>query len=120
MQVSAYETLTSPALGPESASHILAEYLCAIGPTDDGTNEAGSAFIQLLRPELDELAELYGRDLDGIYPGMEEELGVEFGVRATIALLTLPANAALEAVVALFNDTKAELRERIDAVNVPA
>lgn len=118
--MSAPGTLTSPALGADTASRILAEYLCTIGPTDDGTNEAGSAFIQLLRPELDVLAELYGRDLDSIYPGMEAELGVEFGVRATIAVLTLPANAALEAVFALFNDVKADLRERIDGAKVPA
>lgn len=51
---------------------------------------------------------------------MESELAAEFGVRAATAVLTLPANSALEAVAGLFNDVKADLRARIDAAKVPA
>jgi hypothetical protein len=76
--------------------------------------------MQLLHPEIDELEELYCRGLDHIYPGIESELAAEFGVGAGTAVLTLPADSALEAIVAPFNDVKAALRERIDAAKVPA
>ena len=108
------------AMTPDTVSHIVAEYLLTIGPTDGEAGDAGSAFMQLLHPEIDELEELYGRELDYIYPGMESELAAEFGVGAATAVLTLPAGPALETIVALFIDVKAALRERIDVAKVPA
>jgi hypothetical protein len=41
-------------------------------------------------------------------------LGVEFGIKATMAVLSKPPPEALESVDALLSEVKADMRARID------
>lgn len=119
MTATAMPESANHAISADSVSRILVEYLRTLGPIDDDAVSADHAVAQLLKVEAEQLAELQGIEADHIYPSMTIEYGVDFGIRAATAVLTNTPQRALDVVIDLFGQIRADVRARIDAARCP-
>jgi hypothetical protein len=112
------ESTAAGAISAELVSRLIATYLdpCkeaeAANEAEDATSAAWAAEY-LLRDELEAVSDVVRGD--DVYPGMTFELGVQFGIEATVATLNSPPQLACNTVRELFAELKEDLLKRVES-----
>jgi hypothetical protein len=109
------ESAAAGTIGAELVSRLIATY---VDPRKEAeaayeSEDAASAAEYLLTHELGAVIDLMHGD--DVYPEMTFELGVQFGIEATVATLNSPPQLACDTVSELFANLKGDLRERMES-----